>query len=148
MGGGGQVVELFSSADEEQSRNLAQEMDRLNRERQLIEEQIFRLAQDRFDAEPALARQWVIVLEGEGWHRGVIGIVATKVSERYHRPVLVVSTENGIGYGSGRSPKGFNLVAALDSCADLFDRFGGSDSHPACRGTAPTAQRTRGSDGH
>ncbi len=100
-------------------------MDRLNRERQLIEEQIFRLAQDRFSAEPALARQWVIVLEGEGWHRGVIGIVATKVSEKYHRPVLVVSTENGIGYGSGRSPKNFNLLKALDSCADLFDRFGG-----------------------
>jgi single-stranded-DNA-specific exonuclease len=125
MGGGGQVVELFASADEEQSRVLAQEMDRLNRERQLIEEQIFRLAQDRFSAEPALARQWVIVLEGEGWHRGVIGIVATKVSERYHRAVLVVSTENGIGYGSGRAPKSFNLLKALDSCADLFDRFGG-----------------------
>jgi single-stranded-DNA-specific exonuclease len=125
MGGGGQVVELFASADEAQSKGLAQEMDRLNRERQLIEEQIFRLAQDRFSAEPALARQWVIVLEGEGWHRGVIGIVATKVSEKYHRPVLVVSTENGVGYGSGRSPKGFNLLKALDSCSDLFDRFGG-----------------------
>ena len=125
MGGGGQVVELFASADEEQSRSLAQEMDRLNRERQLIEEQIFRLAQDRFSAEPDLASQWVIVLEGEGWHRGVIGIVATKVSEKYHRPVLVVSTENGVGYGSGRSPKNFNLLRALDSCADLFDRFGG-----------------------
>ena len=125
MGGGGQVVELFASADEEQSRGLAQEMDRLNRERQLIEEQIFRLAQDRFSAEPALARQWMIVLEGEGWHRGVIGIVATKVSEQYHRPVLVVSTENGVGYGSGRSPKSFNLLKALDCCADLFDRFGG-----------------------
>jgi single-stranded-DNA-specific exonuclease len=125
MGGGGQVVELFASADEEQSKGLAQEIDRLNRERQLIEEQIFRLAQDRFSAEPALARQWVIVLEGEGWHRGVIGIVATKVSEKYHRPVLVVSTENGVGYGSGRAPKNFNLLRALDSCADLFDRFGG-----------------------
>jgi single-stranded-DNA-specific exonuclease len=125
MGGGGQVVELFASADEVQSRGLAQEMDRMNRERQMIEEQIFRLAQDRFSAEPSLARQWVIVLEGEGWHRGVIGIVATKVSEKYHRPVLVVSTENGIGYGSGRSPRGFNLLKALDCCSDLFDRFGG-----------------------
>lgn len=125
MGGGGQVVELFAAADEDQSRGLAQEMDRMNRERQMIEEQIFRLAQDRFSAEPSLARQWVIVLDGEGWHRGVIGIVATKVSEKYHRPVLVVSTENGIGYGSGRSPKGFNLLKALDCCSDLFDRFGG-----------------------
>src|SRR5262245_9161614 len=125
MGGGGQVVELFASADQEQSRSLAHEMDRLNRERQLIEEQIFRLAQERFSTEPSLASQWVIVLDGENWHRGVIGIVATKVSEKYHRPVLVVSTENGIGYGSGRSPKGFNLLKALDCCADLFDRFGG-----------------------
>lgn len=125
MGGGGQVVELFASADEQRSRGLAQEMDRLNRERQLIEEQIIRLAQERMSAEPALARQWVIVLEGEGWHRGVIGIVATKVSEKYHRPVLVVSTENGVGYGSGRSPKGFNLLRALNDCSDLFDRFGG-----------------------
>jgi single-stranded-DNA-specific exonuclease len=125
MGGGGQVVELFASADQQQSRSLAQEMDRLNRERQVIEEQIFRLVQDRFSSEPALSSQWVIVLEGEGWHRGVIGIVATKVSERYHRPVLVVSTENGVGYGSGRSPKGFNLLKALDGCSDLFDRFGG-----------------------
>jgi single-stranded-DNA-specific exonuclease len=80
-------------------------MDRLNRERQLIEEQIFRLAQDRFNAEPTLARQWVIVLEGEGWHRGVIGIVATKVSEKYHRPVLVVSTENGMGYDPAGRPR-------------------------------------------
>ncbi|MCI0624748.1 MAG: single-stranded-DNA-specific exonuclease RecJ [Acidobacteria bacterium] len=125
MGGGGQVVELFASADEEKSRSLAQEMDRLNRERQLIEEQIFRRAQERFSAEPGLARQWVIVLDGEGWHRGVIGIVATKVSEKYHRPVLVVSTENGVGYGSGRSPKGFHLLNALECCRDLFDRFGG-----------------------
>jgi len=125
MGGGKQVIELFSSADEEQSRGLAQEMDRLNRERQVIEEQIFRLVQERFSADPALTRHWVIVLDGERWHRGVIGIVATKVSEKYHRPVLVVSTENGVGYGSGRSPKGFNLLKALDGCADLFDRFGG-----------------------
>ena len=105
MGGGGQVVELFASADEEQSRGLAQEMDRLNRERQLIEEQIFRLAQDRFSAEPALARQWVIVLEGEGWHRGVIGIVATKVSEKYHRPVWSCQRKTALATDPAGRPK-------------------------------------------
>jgi single-stranded-DNA-specific exonuclease len=125
MGGGEQVVELFASEDEERSRSLAQEMDRLNRERQLIEEQILRQVQELLKSEPSLARQWVVILEGEGWHRGVLGIVATKVCEKYHRPVVVIAKEGSIGYGSGRSPKGFHLLNALESCRDLFDRFGG-----------------------
>lgn len=125
MGGGEQVIELFAAADEERSRTLAQEMDRLNRERQLIEDQILRQAEERITAEPRLVQQCVVVVDGEGWHRGVIGIVATKVSERYHQPVLVVAKENGVGFGSGRSPKGFHLLDALDSCRHLFDRFGG-----------------------
>jgi single-stranded-DNA-specific exonuclease len=125
MGGGEQVLELFASADEAKSRSLAQEMDRLNRERQLIEEQILRQIQDRFKLEPALANEPMVIIDGEGWHRGVLGILATKISEKYHRPVLVVAKEQGIGYGSGRSPKGFHLLDALDHCRDLFDRYGG-----------------------
>jgi single-stranded-DNA-specific exonuclease len=125
MGGGQQVIELFASVDAERSKRLAQEMDRLNRERQLIEEQILNQVQERFKAEPSLARQWVVVIDGDGWHRGVLGIVATKLSEKYSRPVLVIGREDRIGYGSGRSPKGFHLLSALESCRDLFDRFGG-----------------------
>ncbi len=125
MGGGEQVIELFAAADEEKSRSLAQEMDRLNRERQLIEDQILRQAEERVTVEPRLVKQCVIVIDGEGWHRGVIGIVATKVSEEHHRPVLIIAKENGVGYGSGRSPEGFHLLEALESCRDLFDRFGG-----------------------
>ena len=125
MGGGGQVVELFSSTDAERSRHLAAEMDRLNRDRQQIELQILREVEDQFSASPDLSREWVIVIDGDSWHRGVLGIVATKISERFNRPAIVIARENGVGYGSGRSPKGFHLLNALENCRELFDRYGG-----------------------
>ncbi|MFN8008474.1 MAG: single-stranded-DNA-specific exonuclease RecJ [Terriglobia bacterium] len=125
MGGGAQVVELFSATSAEQSRQLAGEMDRLNRDRQQIEMQILREVEGRLAACPELSKDWVIVMDGESWHRGVLGIVATKISERFTRPVLVIARENGVGYGSGRSPKGFHLLNALENCRELFDRFGG-----------------------
>ena len=120
-----QVIRLFTSTDEEQTRILAGEMNRLNRERQQIEDQILKCIEERFDAEPELVSDWVIVVDGEGWHRGVIGIAATKLTERFHRPVLVISREGDQGYGSGRAPNGFQLLCALDHCRDLFGRFGG-----------------------
>jgi single-stranded-DNA-specific exonuclease len=125
MGGGEQVVELFSSTDAEQSRHLAGEMDRFNRDRQQIELQILKEVDNRFNASPGLTKEWVIVIDGDSWHRGVLGIVATKISERYTRPAIVIARENGVGYGSGRSPKGFHLLNALESCRELFDRYGG-----------------------
>jgi len=125
MGGGGQVVELFSSTDAERSKHLAGEMDRLNRDRQQIELQILKEVEERFNNSPELSKEWIIVIDGESWHRGVLGIVATKISERYTRPALVIARENGVGYGSGRSPKGFHLLNALESCRELFDRYGG-----------------------
>ena len=125
MGGGEQVVELFSSTDAEQSRHLAGEMDRFNRDRQQIELQILKEVDNRFNASPGLTKEWVIVIDGDSWHRGVLGIVATKISERYSRPAIVIARENGVGYGSGRSPKGFHLLNALESCRELFDRYGG-----------------------
>ena len=120
-----QVIQLFTSTDEEQTRLLAADMNRLNRERQQIEDQILKCIEERFDAEPQLSSDWVIIVDGEGWHRGVIGIAATKLSERFHRPVLVISREGEHGYGSGRAPNGFQLLGAMDHCRDLFDRFGG-----------------------
>jgi len=125
MGGGEQAVELFASTDEQKTRVLAGEMDRLNRERQQIEGQILKDIENRFDSNPALSQQWVIMIDGEGWHRGVIGIAATKLTEKFNRPALVISKDDGIGYGSARSIKGFHLLNALESCRDLFDRFGG-----------------------
>jgi single-stranded-DNA-specific exonuclease len=125
MGGSEQVVELFACTDEEKTKMLAAEMNRLNRERQQVEGQILRDIESRFDSNPSLAKSRIIVIEGEGWHRGVIGIAATKVTEKFNRPTLVVSKEGETGYGSGRGPNGFHLLNALESCRDLFDRFGG-----------------------
>jgi len=125
MGGGEQVVELFSCTDAEKGRHLAGEMDRLNRDRQQIELQILKEVDDRFKVSPGLSKEWVIVIDGDSWHRGVLGIVATKISERFTRPAIVIARENGVGYGSGRSPKGFHLLNALESCRELFDRYGG-----------------------
>jgi single-stranded-DNA-specific exonuclease len=95
MGGGGQVVELFSSTDAERSRHLAGEMDRLNRDRQHIELQILKEVDNRFIASPDLAKEWMIVIDGDSWHRGVLGIVATKISERI-RPAIVIAREMGV----------------------------------------------------
>lgn len=125
MGGGEEAVELFASTNEERTRALAAELDRLNRERQQIEDQIFKDIVEKLTAKPPLGGDWVIVIDGDAWHRGVIGIAAAKVTEKFNRPALVISKEQGIGYGSGRAPKGFHLLNALESCGDLFDRFGG-----------------------
>ena len=80
-------------------------MDRLNRDRQQIELQILKEVDDRFNATPDLTKEWVIVIDGDSWHRGVLGIVATKISERYTRPAIVIARENGVGYGSGVSQR-------------------------------------------
>jgi single-stranded-DNA-specific exonuclease len=125
LGSGDQAVELFVSTDEERSRLLAAEMNQLNRERQQIEEQIIKNIEERFAEELQHSRDPVIIVDGEGWHRGVIGIAATRLTERFHRPALVVSREGASGYGSGRGPKNFHLLNAMESCRDLFDRFGG-----------------------
>ena len=79
-----------------------------------------------------------MVLAGKGWHRGVIGIVAQRVAERYHRPALVIGIEDGVGVGSGRSIKSFHLLDALTSASDLFQRFGG---HAQAAGFAMEAER-------
>jgi len=125
MGGSAQAVELFASKDIQQARMLAGELDRLNKERQQIEDLILKEVSSRLEAEPVLISQRVIVVDGDGWHRGIIGIAATKLTERFNRPTLVLSKEDGVAYGSGRSARGFHLLDALETCRDLLHRFGG-----------------------
>ena len=97
----------------------------LGSDRQQEEKRIIEEACARVDGDAALRDSYCLVVDGPGWHRGVIGIVATRVVERYHRPALVVSVEGEVAHGSGRSIPAFHLLDALDSCADLFTRFGG-----------------------
>ncbi|HVH85545.1 MAG TPA: single-stranded-DNA-specific exonuclease RecJ [Terriglobales bacterium] len=118
------VIELFEARDEDKARDLASRLNELNSERQLSEQQIVQNLESRL-TEPQFADARCIVLDGEGWHRRVIGIAATRVVERTHRPALVISRENGEGHGSGRSIPAFHLLAALESCHEVFTRFGG-----------------------
>ena len=119
------VIDLFTLADAARTREIAERLERLNRERQRVEEEILRAIVAQLDQRAGLGEQYTLVLSGEGWHRGVIGIVAQRVAERYHRPALVIGIEEAVGVGSGRSIKGFHLIDALTAVGDLFQRFGG-----------------------
>ena len=119
------VIDLFTLADAARTREIAERLERLNRERQRVEEEILRAIVAQLDERTDLGEQYSLVLAGKEWHRGVIGIVAQRVVERYHRPALVIGIEDGVGVGSGRSIKPFHLLDALTAVGDLFDRFGG-----------------------
>ena len=132
------VVELFSVKDPARAREIAQRLDKLNAERQEEERRIIACIEARCEQDPALRDAFCMVIDGDGWHRGVIGITATRVVERYHRPALVVSRDGDEAHGSGRSIRPFHLLNALESCAHLFSRFGGH-SH-AVGFTLPSAR--------
>jgi single-stranded-DNA-specific exonuclease len=119
------VIELFSVKDAARARELAMRLDQLNAERQEEERRIIQAIEARIEEEPALREAFCMVIDGEGWHRGVIGITATRVVERYGRPALVISRDGEEAHGSGRSIRPFHLLNALESCAQLFTRFGG-----------------------
>lgn len=120
----GRGVRLLLTADEAEARALADELDRENQARQEIERRILGEAQD--DA-AARVREGArgLVLARDGWHPGVVGIVAARVAERFHRPAVLVAMESGAGKGSGRSIEGFHLYDALAACGPHLERFGG-----------------------
>lgn len=122
------VVELLEAEDFTRARKLAGILNDRNRERQRMQEQITESA--LFETHGLLDHKFVVVA-GEGWHRGVIGLAASRLAERLYRPTVVLSVENGKAHGSGRSIPGFNLLESLDSCSDLFDQYGG---HAAAAG--------------
>jgi single-stranded-DNA-specific exonuclease len=119
------VIELFSVKDVARAREIAQRLDKLNGERQEEERRIVDAIEQRLGEDAGLRDSYCMVIDGEGWHRGVIGITATRVVERHGRPALVVSRDGEEAHGSGRSIHGFHLLNALESCGALFTRFGG-----------------------
>jgi single-stranded-DNA-specific exonuclease len=119
------VIELFTTSEAARARAIAERLEGLNRDRQRMEEEILGSITDLIARQPERARRYTLVCAGEGWHRGVIGIVAQRLVDRYHRPALVIGVEGGIGVGSGRSIKKFHLLEALGQAGDLFERFGG-----------------------
>jgi single-stranded-DNA-specific exonuclease len=130
------VIELFSVKDPARARELAAKLDRLNADRQEEERRILIAVEERIAGDPALYDAYCIVVDGEGWHRGVIGIAATRVVERYHRPAIVIAREGEEAFGSGRSIRPFHLLEAVESSHNLFTRYGGH-SH-ACGFAMPS----------
>jgi single-stranded-DNA-specific exonuclease len=119
------VVDLFNEKDIERARKIAARLDQLNAGRQEEERRIMDGIFLRLEQEPALREAYCVVVDGEGWHRGVIGITASRVLERYGRPTLIISHEDGEAHGSGRSIPAFHLLQALESYPELFSRYGG-----------------------
>ncbi len=126
------VIQLFTEKDATKAADIAIRLNQLNGDRQLEEQRILDEIQGKIEASPEMREAYCLVLEGEGWHRGVIGICATRVVERYRRPTLIFSCEDGEAHGSGRSIETFHLLQALESCPELFTRFGGHAHAVGC----------------
>ncbi|MCR4435414.1 MAG: single-stranded-DNA-specific exonuclease RecJ [Clostridiales bacterium] len=127
VGDARRAVELFNTRDREKALDLALELNDENRYRQDMEGDIFQQALSFIDSNIDLDREKVIVVAGEGWHAGVIGIVASRITERYYRPCILITNEEGMGKGSGRSIQGFNIFDALEHCEDLLEKYGGHE---------------------
>ena len=125
------ALKLLLCEDEEQATGIAARLAEINTERQAVEQEILAAAKTQLEADPRRANDRVIVVAGEGWHPGVLGIVAGRLCEQYGRPAIVISLTNGEGRGSGRASNGFNLHGGLSACAAHLIRYGG---HAAAAG--------------
>ncbi|MGZ8844231.1 MAG: single-stranded-DNA-specific exonuclease RecJ, partial [Pyrinomonadaceae bacterium] len=125
------VVELFEATEKEEARRLAEHLDTRNRERMEAQREIFNRAIEEFEKSGTdMSLCYAAVIAGDGWHRGVIGLAASKIAERLNRPCVVISLDGDIGHGSARSIEAYHLFDGLTSCRDLLEKFGGH-SHAA-----------------
>ena len=121
-------LRLLLTQDQAEANELAEFLDKQNRERQEVEKKIFAAADEKISIEFNPLREAAIVVWANNWHPGVLGIVASRLTHKYHRPTLVIGfDESGVGKGSGRSIQGFNLVQALSRCAERLEKFGGHE---------------------
>lgn len=119
------AVRLFLTSSPDEARDIVAHLDELNGLRQRTEEKIYKEATEKI-RERDLAHNYRILILGSGdWHRGIVGIVASRLKEAFHRPVILFSYENGLAFGSGRSIREFSLIECLDSCRSYFLNYGG-----------------------
>ncbi len=109
----------------DEARGLAQQLNDENLRRQQEEAELVGQAKKAIETDPAVGAHNVLVVGGDGWHRGVIGIAASKLVDAYHKPAIVLSIDGDVAHGSCRSIPDFDMLGALEHCADLFARFGG-----------------------
>jgi len=126
MGDAGRAVRLLTSDNKQQAKNIATILESENRHRKSIDEETFSEAYEIVENNFNPEEENVFVLHKNGWHPGVIGIVASRLVEKFYRPTIMIATdENGLGRGSARSIAGFNIYEALNECEDLMVSFGG-----------------------
>jgi single-stranded-DNA-specific exonuclease len=125
------VVELFETTDEGEARRLAEHLDARNRERQVMQRAITARAVAEYEQSGDCGA--VAVIAGDGWHRGVIGLAASRIAEKLARPCVVISLEGDLGHGSARSVETYHLLDGLTACADLLETFGGHAQAPELR---------------
>ena len=118
-------IQLLTTEDPTLARHLAHQLNSLNSERQGIEQAILEQIEEKIISMEDLGERRTLVLSGHDWHRGVLGIVASRLVGKYHRPTLLLDVREGMAVGSGRSIDGFNLHQALERLSHLFERFGG-----------------------
>ena len=126
MGRAALAAELLLTGDEEEAERLARELCDLNRERQSVEQEIYARAVEQLERLPP-DEKYALVLSSDDWHQGVVGIVASRLSEKYSCPSFMIHLSGGVGKGSCRSYGGFNLFSALEACSDLLVGFGGHE---------------------
>jgi len=121
------VVELLTTDSSETAQRIAQELEEHNLERRAIEAEVQQHALAQAEAAMAAGDRHSLVLAGEGWHPGVLGIVASRVVERFYRPTVVIGFNDGVGKGSARSIRGFHMVKAFHECSEHLEKFGGHE---------------------
>ncbi len=137
------AMRLLLASDEamaDEARALAEQLDTENTRRRQEQQDMVTRARKVIESDPEVGARDVLVVAGEGWHRGVVGIVASKIVDAFYRPAIVLSIEDGVAHGSCRSIPGFNILAALEACAPLLLRFGG---HQMAAGLQIEASRLR-----
>jgi single-stranded-DNA-specific exonuclease len=127
MGDANEAVQLLVTEDEDEAVRLALLLDSLNRQRQREQERVYQQARSAAVTQLELTDRGALVLAGEGWHAGVVGIVASKILEEFGRPAVVLTHDEGLWRGSGRSLPGFDMAQAFASCHDLLLRYGGHE---------------------
>lgn len=131
---------LLCEDDPAAAKNLAEELGALNNKRKAVEDKILADIDEMIAKDPLIVKQRVIVLSGEGWHRGVIGIACSKIVERYDKPVVIISIEGNEARGSMRSIEGFSAHTMLRECSAYLKRYGG---HPGAGGFSLRADRVK-----
>ncbi len=127
LGCASRSVELFLTDDAERARSLAESLCEENTLRQQTEQKMFKEAMEYLEKHPEVKEDDVIVIPHENWHHGIVGIVSSKITEKFYKPSILFAIDGDEAKGSGRSVNGFNLFGALENCSDLLEKFGGHE---------------------